>query len=160
MIEVLCYQIYWPSGAMECTVIFGSNQCIALEVTWQQSTVFIPAVYASISYLNRRQLWADLTHLQGCFQGPWLFIGDFNAVMGAHEKRGRWPPSTVSCLDFGSWSNANLLTHLPTSGPLLTWTNGRFGTVNVALRLDRSICNEEWLAFWHVTCCCALVRHQ
>jgi len=61
MIEVLCYQIYWPSGAMECTVIFGSNQCIALEVTWQQSTVYIAAVYAST--LNRRQLWADLTHV-------------------------------------------------------------------------------------------------
>jgi len=96
-------------------VIFCSNQCISLEVTWQQSTVYIAAVYANTSYLNRRQLWADLTHLQECFQGPWLFIGDFNVVMGAHEKRGRWPPFTVSCLDFGSWSNANLLTHLPTS---------------------------------------------
>ena len=104
----------WGDG-VHTIVIFGSNQCIALEVTWQQSTVYIAAVYTCTSYLNCRQLWADLTHLQGCFQGPWWFIGDFNAVMGAHEKRGRWPPFTVSCLDFGSWSNANLLTHLPTS---------------------------------------------
>ncbi|RHN76470.1 putative endonuclease/exonuclease/phosphatase [Medicago truncatula] len=141
-------------------VIFNSDQCIALEVTWQNSSVFIAVIYANTSYLYRRLLWADLTHLQGCFLGPWLFIGDFNAVMGAHEKRGRWPPTTASCSDFGSWSNANLLTHLPSSGPLITWSNGRMGSAYVALRLDRSICNEEWLAFWRVTSCCTLIRHQ
>jgi hypothetical protein len=148
------------SDEVQVSVIFISDQCIAIEVSWQQASVFIAAIYANTSYLIRRQLWADLTYLQGSFQGPWLFIGDFNAVMGAHEKRGRWPPTAASCLDFGNWSNANLLTHLPTSGPLLTWSNGRFGNANVALRLDRSICNEDWLAFWRVTCCCTLVRHQ
>jgi len=61
-----------------------SDQCIALEISSHQSTVYIAAVYASTYYLKRRALWADLTHLQGCFHGPWLFIGDFNAVLGAH----------------------------------------------------------------------------
>jgi hypothetical protein len=31
---------------------------------------------------------------------------------------------------------------------------------NVALRLDRAVCNEEWLDFWHGCTCSALVRHQ
>jgi len=52
------------------------------------------------------------------------------------------------------------LTHLPTSGPLYTWSNGRFGTENVALRLDRCICNEDWVSFWRLSNCSALVRHQ
>jgi len=128
-------------------VIFVSAQCIALEIPWKQSSVYIVAVYASMSSLNRRQLWLELTHLQGCFQGPWLFLGDFNAIMGVHEKRGRRPPPSASCLDFMHWLNANLLTHLPTSGSLYTWHNGRFGVENVALCLDRSVCNEEWLNF-------------
>jgi len=46
---------------VQAIVIFGSDQCIALEVTCQQSSVYIAAVYANTSYLNRWQLWADLT---------------------------------------------------------------------------------------------------
>ena len=131
-----------------------------MELSCFQSTVYIAAIYASNSYLTRRQLWADLTHLQGCFQGPWLFIGDFNAVLGAHEKRGRRPPPTLSCEDFLNWSNANILNHLPSSGSFFTWTNSRFGNDNVALRLDRAVCNEAWINFWRYSSCTALVRHQ
>jgi len=98
--------------------------------------------------------------MQGCFHGPWLFVGDFHAVLGAHEKRGLNPPLCASCLDFAHWSNANLLTHLPTSGPLYTWHNSRLGTENVALRLDRSICNEDWTCFWCLSSYSALVLHQ
>jgi hypothetical protein len=89
----------WGNELM-ATVIFVSDQCIALEVSCFQSTVYIAAIYANNYYVNRRQLWADLTHLQGCFQGPWLFMGDYNAVLGAHEKRGRRPPPSLSCEDF------------------------------------------------------------
>ncbi|XP_024630075.1 uncharacterized protein [Medicago truncatula] len=146
-------------------VMFISDQCIALEISCHQSTVYVAAVYASTFYLKRRQLWAELTNLQGCFQGPWLFIGDFNAVLGAHEKRRRRPPPPLSCIDFMNWSNANLLHHLPTLGAFYTWSNGRLGSDNVALRLDRAICNEEWVNFWRSSSCSALgnsalVRHQ
>ena len=116
-------------------VIFVFDQCIDLEISCYQSTVYIAAVYASTYYIGRRQLWADLTHLEGCFQGSWLFLGDFNAVLGAHEKRGRRPPPSLSCEDFLNWTNANILNHLPTLGSFFTWTNGRFGTENIALRL-------------------------
>ena len=110
--------------------------------------------------MKRRQLWADLTHLQGCFQGPWIFISDFNVVLGAHEKRGRRPPPTLSCTYFLNWTNANILHHLPTLGSFFTWTNGRFGEENVALRLDRAVCIEAWINFWRNSACTALVRHQ
>ena len=149
----------WGDGTSPI-IIFMSSQCIALEFTWQQATIYVAAVYASNSYISRRQLWADLTHLQGCFPGPWLFIGDFNVVMGAHEKRGCRPPLASACLDFVHWTNANHLTHLPTTVPLFTWHNGRFGLENVALRLDRSICNDGWISLWDRTSCCALARHQ
>lgn len=135
----------WALWGSEITtsVIFVSSQCIALKLTFQQSSIYIAAIYASNSHITRRLLWANLTNLQSCFHGPWLFVGDFNAVLGAHEKRGHNPPLHASCWDFSHLSNANLLTHLPTSGPLYTWHNGRFGTENVSLRLDRSVCNED-----------------
>jgi len=79
-------------------------------------------------------------------------------VLGAHEKRGRRLPSTVSCNDFLSWSNANLLMHLHTNGVQFTWNNGRLDSDTVFQRLDRSICNEAWTDLWGVTSCTALVR--
>jgi len=147
-------------GSETIAVLFSSDQCIALKISCHQSTVFIAVVYGSTFYLKRRQLWADLTYLQGCFQGPWLFIGDFNAVLGAHEKRGRRPPSSWSCTDFLNWSNANLIHHFPSLGAFYTWSNGRLSSDNVALQLDRAICNEDWLNFWRSSTCSALVRHQ
>jgi hypothetical protein len=30
----------------------------------------------------------------------------------------------------------------------------------VALRLDRAVCNDDWLNFWRNSTCTALVRHQ
>jgi len=67
-----------------------------------------------------------MTHLQGCFQGPWLFIGDFNAVLGAHEKRGRRDPPPLSCIDFMNWLNVNLLHLLSTLGPMGGWAHIMF----------------------------------
>jgi len=80
--------------------------------------------------------------------------------MGAHKKRVPWPPPSVSCLDFVHWMNVNLLTNLATSGSLYTWHHGRFNADNVPLCLDRSLCNEEWLNFWHHRNSCNLFRHQ
>ncbi|XP_024630290.2 uncharacterized protein [Medicago truncatula] len=142
------------------TVIFVSVQCIALEISCFNSTVYLAAIYAHNYYVKRRELWADLTNLQGCFQGPWLFVGDFNCILGAHEKQGRHPPPPLSCEDFLNWTNSNVLNHLPTLGSFFTWSNGRFGMENVALRLDRAVCNEAWVNFWRQSTCFALVRHQ
>ncbi|XP_039682998.1 uncharacterized protein [Medicago truncatula] len=132
----------------------------ALEISCFNSTVYLAAIYAYNYYVKRRELWDDLTNLQGCFQGSWLFVGDFNCILGAHEKRGRRPPPPLSCEDFLNWTNANVLHHLPTLGSFFTWSNGRFGMENVALRLDRAVCNEAWVNFWHQSTCFALVRHQ
>lgn len=97
---------------LHATIIFVSDQCIALEISCFQCSVFIAAIYASNFYL--------VILMQGCFVGPWLFIGDFNAILGAHEKRGRRPPQNLSCEDYLNWSNANILNHLPTLGSFFT----------------------------------------
>jgi hypothetical protein len=123
-------------------VIFVSSQCLVLEYTCRGTRLYIAGIYASTSYILRRNLWADLTRLQNSFMGPWIFLGDFNAVLGAHEKRGRRLPPSLSCNDFMSWTNANLLLHLNTNGVQYTWNNGRMDSDSVFLRLDRAICNE------------------
>lgn len=150
----------WAVWGSDCTftVVFASSQCLVLEHICRGTKVYIAGVYASTSYILRRQLWADLSSLQYTYRAPWIFLGDFNAVLGAHEKRGRLLPPSISCTNFLSWSNANLLLHLNTNGVQFTWNNGRLDSDSVFLRLDRAICNEAWTDLWGVTSCTALVR--
>lgn len=138
-------------------VNFVSSQCIVLEGVFNNVTVYIAGVYASTSYLQRRQLWADLTMLQTQYTAPWLFVGDFNAILRAHEKQGTRLPPSISCMDFMTWTNANLLLHLETVGVNFTWCNGRLNNGIVSQRLDRAICNEAWIDFWQISSCDALV---
>jgi len=76
-----------------------------LEISFHNANIFVVAVYASTSYLTRRELWTDLTYVIDSHPGPWLSLGDFNAILGAHEKRGRRPPPILSCIDFLHWTS-------------------------------------------------------
>jgi len=62
-------------------------------------------------------------------------------------RKGAGVPHHLSCEDFLNWTNANILNHFATLGSFLTMTNGRFGKENVALRLYRAVCNEDWINF-------------
>jgi hypothetical protein len=147
----------WHSSFHTTILVFVSDQCMVLEISLTVK-VYVAAIYANTSYLRRRQLWADLTRLQSQFIAPWLFLGDFNAVLGAHEKRGSRLPPKISCDDFLLWTGANQLSHLHTIGVHHTWANGRSGNDFVALLLDRAICNHAWLLHWNSVHCCALFK--
>lgn len=82
---------------------------------------------------------------------PWFVIGDFNAVIGAHEKKSGPPPLNISCDEFVDFTNACDLIHIDTVGTKLTWTNGRKGRSRTDIRLDRAIFNTPWYSVWSVT---------
>jgi endonuclease/exonuclease/phosphatase (EEP) superfamily protein YafD len=64
------------------------------------STIHIAVVYASTLYITRRKLWLELTNMLHAHPGPWLFVGDFNSILGAHERLGGRTPLHIACLEF------------------------------------------------------------
>lgn len=64
----------------------------------------------------------------------------------------------LSLLNFlaPAWFETCCLTHLPSSGPFFTWSNGRQGHIAVDIRLDRAICNENFISFWDQISCTSL----
>jgi hypothetical protein len=117
------------------------------------------AVYASTCYLKRRELWNNLNVIFGQNNIPWcLLVGDFNALIGAHEHRGASNPARLPMEDFHAWSDANNLIHLPTKGAFFTWSNGRRGSRNTQRRLDRAICNQLWLDMCTSISCSILIK--
>jgi hypothetical protein len=103
------------------------------------------AVYASTYYLSRRSLWTNITSIQTQHPIPWCCIGDFNTILGAQEHKGSTTPARTPMLDFQDWSNSNNLLHLPTQRAFYTWSNGRRGRHATLKRLDRAICNIDWI---------------
>lgn len=108
----------WGLCLMNLTpfVISVTSQQVSFSVDWDCQKVFVSAVYASTCYILRRQLWMDLASLQQNHPSPWGFLGDFNAVLGAHEKCGGRLPLMASCEDFRGWTDSCFLTHLVTRG--------------------------------------------
>ncbi|KAL5716874.1 adenylate kinase [Ranunculus cassubicifolius] len=86
-----------------------------MEVTFDNKVSRISGVYAHTDYIQRRRLWSELTALNP-LNIAWSIIGDFNAVMGAHEKRGREPINRASTNDFIAFTNTSGLLHMDTEG--------------------------------------------
>jgi len=120
----------------------------------------VSAIYASTSYLQRRNLWTNLQNLQTQYNVPWCFLGDYNAIIGAHEYQGAFQPSRTPMNEFLQWSNSNHLIHLPTRGSFFTWSNGRRGTNHTQKRLDRAICNQQWIDMCTTISCSTLIRNR
>lgn len=68
-------------------VLLSTSQFLAISVTLDNKVVNVCDVYAHTSYIQRRSLWSDALDVISAFLGPWCFIGDFNAVVGANECR-------------------------------------------------------------------------
>ncbi|KAF1892225.1 hypothetical protein Lal_00036586 [Lupinus albus] len=148
----LCNLLLNPS------VLVNSNQHLTCMLEVENKRVYINVVYAHNSYLQRRQLWADLLSLMDDYQGPWCCIGDFNVVLGAHECRGSNLPPRLPSDEFKLFIDAGSLVHLVTRGSDFTWTNRRVGVGKTEKRLDRCIANEEWMTTWNQLSCSTLPR--
>jgi len=122
----------------------ADDQQVTFSLSDNSNRFCISVVYASTNYIHRRQLWQSLESHQNQTI-PWCSIGDFNSILGSHEHRGAFPPARGPMNDFSDWSDNNNLFHLPTRGVQLTWSNGRGGSRHTERRLDRVICNQQWL---------------
>ncbi|XP_024190656.1 uncharacterized protein LOC112194671 [Rosa chinensis] len=101
-------------------------------------------IYAATTALKRKSLWSDLLHLRQNTSVPWMVIGDFNAVLGAHECLGGQPPIRSSCEDFRSVTELCDFSHMDTSGAFFTWARGH-GRSHIERRLDRALSNRNFI---------------
>lgn len=82
-----------------------------------------------------------------------MVIGDFNCILGAHEKQGGGPPVASSYLDFQQMCDNCELMNIPTKGLAFTWSSRR-----TEVRLDRALGNMDWLQAWVFMDCCTLTK--
>ncbi|XP_019427155.1 PREDICTED: uncharacterized protein LOC109335475 [Lupinus angustifolius] len=137
-------------------VISNTSQQISISLLHDNHLAFICAVYAHTNYMMRRALWSEILSLISANHGPWCCIGDFNSVLGANECKGSYLPNRIACEDFQKFSEDGSLHHILTRGDEFTWTNRRRGLAHTKKRLDRSMCNDNWMTIWQQSYCFTL----
>ncbi|XP_019465320.1 PREDICTED: uncharacterized protein LOC109363510 [Lupinus angustifolius] len=78
--------------------------------------------------------------------------------MGSNECKGPRLPCTTPSQDFLSFSEEANLVHLVTRGAKFTWSNKRRSSTLTEKRLDKSLCNDDWLSAWNIVSYCTLPR--
>lgn len=76
---------------------------------------------------------------------PWLVVGDFNQVLHAAEKKGGRRQLRSDLEQLCRTVDECHLIDIGFSGPRFTWSNMREDLSNIQERLDRGLCNQQWL---------------
>ncbi|KAK2642070.1 hypothetical protein Ddye_023833 [Dipteronia dyeriana] len=92
-------------------------------------------VYASTSASVRHVLLHSLRKMASSFSSSWLVVGDFIAVLGAHECLGSRSPTRGSCEDFKSMIEDYNLIGVWSHGAHFTWVKSRSSCTRVERRV-------------------------
>ena len=112
--------LFYFNDSLSPIVMCNTVQRISITVSLDNITCWVSFVYTATNYIKRRELWDTQTTLGDFLNGPWMAIGDFNALLGAHEKSGGLLPHSTSCMEFQEMSEKCNFIHVPTSGPRFT----------------------------------------
>ncbi|RXH67815.1 hypothetical protein DVH24_027962 [Malus domestica] len=114
----------WIFHSVQASSPKCSNQHVFVHFNLNGITHGISFVYAATTVVEHRSLWLSLAHDCSIFARPHLILGDFNAVLGAHEKIGGILPRCSSCEEFQAMVDTRGLLPIDTKGSPFTWTNG------------------------------------
>lgn len=120
-------------------------------VPWLLSFVYSPTIWN-----EKPHFWYELECSGSIFDGLWLCLGDFNAVVSQQDKMGGRTVRNSSLSRSMSrflWQTGVI--DLGFSGNPFTWTNGREGSGLIMGRLDRGLGNGDWRQLFPR----AIVRH-
>ena len=92
--------IFKSLNSLSVSIISISCQHVTFTTQQNNNPITISAIYAHNDHRNRRIMWEELTSIRNNSHLPWLVIGDFNCILGAHEKRGGKPHRATSCVEF------------------------------------------------------------
>ncbi|XP_057811447.1 uncharacterized protein LOC131025669 [Salvia miltiorrhiza] len=137
------------------SVVFSSSQVVIVDCSWHSLDFRVAVVHGSNDHIERRALWCDLLRFaEGCT----VFIGDFNAVKGAHERRSNIAPPRASCLEFGSFIDDTHFIESPTEGLRFTWSGRRLLPRHMESMLDRALFSQDFADIWDSVVTSALPR--
>ena len=102
-------------------------------------------VHGHCRYVQRRELWNDVINLQA---DKLLLVGDFNIILGAHERTGFGSHRRVAMQDFRNFLDEADLLPVSTTGLFYTWANRHRDGTYFESKLDRAVATESFHNAW------------
>ena len=130
-------------------VISAHHQVVHLCISKPNHDDWIlSATYSSPHAIDRGYMWDNFSRVADNTNMAWMAIGDFNNFSSTNERRSfaRDPGNANHrrAMKFAHNLARYGLEDLGSSGPTMTWSNGRPGLANTLVRLDRAVANYEW----------------
>uniref|UniRef100_A0A803NW68 Pectinesterase inhibitor domain-containing protein n=1 Tax=Cannabis sativa TaxID=3483 RepID=A0A803NW68_CANSA len=101
--------------------------------------------YGPPSRAARREFWEERTLEVLALNHPWLLMGDLNTILGQHDKVGGREVEESDASDLNDLLDSTGGVDLGCVGNHFTWTNGRCFQDLIKERLDRALCDPEWM---------------
>uniref|UniRef100_A0A803NXT3 Reverse transcriptase domain-containing protein n=1 Tax=Cannabis sativa TaxID=3483 RepID=A0A803NXT3_CANSA len=102
-------------------------------------------VYGPPTRAARKDFWEERTMDVLALNHPWLLMGDLNTITGQQDKFGGREVEESDGSDLNDLLDATGGVDLGCVGNLFTWTNGRNFQDLIKERLDRALCDPEWM---------------
>ena len=84
--------LLWKTQVQLDIINYTENFILAKVVEENGFTWTLTCCYGWLETSQKHKTWAMLSHLSSLVQGPWCYIGDFNAILHSLEKQSRFPP--------------------------------------------------------------------
>lgn len=138
--------ILWSNACVQLEVLSINDQFVNVLIHRHLRDIwFLTTVYASPEAHYRSELWRYVERLGNIVSILWLMLGDFNQVLHSDEKKSGTPMHPRKIQAFHNMIMNFALVDMGYSGSPFTWTNLRAGLANIQQRLDRALCNLQWL---------------
>ena len=134
----------WKTDVNVELVNFTTNHILVNVKEDDGFMCFLSGFYGWPDQAQHTKSWALLNHLKTLVDGPWLCIGDFNAIIHSSEKLSRRPCQMSQVELFREALDDCKLEDLGYHGYPYTWNNKRPGDANTKVRLERAVATREW----------------
>lgn len=136
---------WWPES-YQVNIKWMQSQFIHCEIKPKQGGIAFHCtfVYGFNDQMSREDLWQGLRMIARDCTGPWVVMGDFNALssvedrIGAVVRVGEIAPMLSCFNDCG-------LVDIKATGRHFTWNNKQEGEARVYSRIDRVLVTSSWL---------------
>ncbi|KAL8537632.1 hypothetical protein ACS0TY_012668 [Phlomoides rotata] len=136
-------------------VLGSSEQVILVQAQHNLFDCTLGFIHAASDYVGRRALWQYIADLH-C--NNLCLIGDFNAMLGAHERLSSRAPNGVSCADFRGFIEREFLFEVEAVGAAFTWASRRSNIGLISSKLDRVLAHEGFIDHWNSVSATVLAR--
>ncbi|XP_074304182.1 uncharacterized protein LOC141638902 [Silene latifolia] len=137
----------WDPHAVEVDVCDVTSQSIHAKIydKARQKRFWYTVVYGMNRNIEREQLWSSIRHYHQGIRGPWIICGDFNAILSRGERIGGAEVTNAEIQPLLQMVQDCNLDDLKAKGSYYTWNNKHEAGSRVYSRIDRALCNADWI---------------